>query len=511
MFDMLQPGDQPAPDPDDTETFEEFEAFERLADIIQLTKQTTPLVPRDPKREARELDQVPPGVPLAVMVDQRNVDTLSGHEQVAVLRAHQRQTSHHQAQVYRAMAAIATTMEDEFDDETSQIHAATAETRAALRLTRRAAETELHMALELARRVPQVLDALEAGLIDNRRARAIVHGVTHLDDDTAHRVVDAVIDDAPRLTTGQLTARLRKLAITVDPHQAEKRYHHAVEQRAIRTQATEAGTTNLYATDLAPDQAARVMAHLNHAARTLRNQGDPRSMDQLRADVFIGLLQGTHTRCGGKPGGVNLTTDLETLTRLAEHPGELAGYGPVIADIARQITEHQHQSQWTYTITDPDTGMLIDAGTTRRRPNAAQRRWVKARDQVCVFPGCRMPAVDCDLDHIEPHTHDGPTSTENLAPACRHDHTTHTTLGWTYHRLPNGDYQWTTKLGWTQTTTGKPPPPTTNPPRTTPPPARQEPRRKQATRGGKDRRDRTGPDDPDEPQHNTNPDDTKPP
>ncbi len=304
-----------------------------------------------------------------------------------------------------------------------------------------------------------MLDALAAGLIDNRRARAIVHGTTHLDDDTARAVVDAVIGDAARFTTGQLMHRLRKLCIDVDPQAAAKRYHQAVEQRAIRSQATEAGTTNLFATDLAPDQAAAAMAHLTHTARTLRNQGDPRTMDQLRADVFIDLLQGTHTRCGGKRGGVNLTADLETLTRLAEHPGELAGYGPVIADIARQVTEHQHHSPWTYTITDPHTGMLIDAGTTRRRPDATQRRFVEARDQVCVFPGCRMPAVDCDMDHIEPYSHGGITSVDNFAPGCRHDHTTHTKLGWTYQRLPNGDYQWTTKLGWTHTTSGKPPPP----------------------------------------------------
>ena len=209
----------------------------------------------------------------------------------------------------------------------------------------------------------------------------------------------------------------------------------------------------IFATDLAPDLAAAAMAHLNHTAMTLKRHGDPRTMDQLRADVFIDLLNGTHTQCTSR-NGINLTADLETLTRLAEHPGELAGYGPVIADIARQVTEHQTNPQWTYTITDPDTGMLIDAGTTRRRPNTTQRRFVQARDPNCVFPGCRMPAIDCDLDHITPHTHNGPTSTENLAPACRHDHTTHTTLGWTYHRLPNGDYQWTTKLGWTHTTTG---------------------------------------------------------
>ena len=62
--------------------------------------------------------------------------------------------------------------------------------------------------------------------------------------------------------------------------------------------------------------------------------------------------------------------------------------------------------------------MLIDAGTTRRRPDTAQRRFVEARDQTCVFPGCRMPATDCDMDHIEPHSHDGPTSVGTSPPAA---------------------------------------------------------------------------------------------
>ena len=304
-----------------------------------------------------------------------------------------------------------------------------------------------------------------------------MHGTTHLDDDTARDVVAAVIDDAPRFTTGQLMHRLRKLCIDVDPDQAAKRYNQAVEQRSITTHATEAGTTNLFATDLAPDRAAAVMAHLNHTARTLRNQGDPRTMDQLRADVFMDLLDGTHPGCKTSgSGGVNLTADLETLTYLAEHPGELAGYGPVIADIARQVTEHQTHSQWTYTITDPHTGMLIDAGTTRRRPTAAQRRYVQARDRVCVFPGCRMPATDCDMDHIDPHSHGRPhlrrQPRPRLPPRPHHPHQTRLDL-------PNASP--------TATTNGPP-----NSVTSTPPAATRHPQTRHADREKARHADRAG-------------------
>jgi hypothetical protein len=143
---------------------------------------------------------------------------------------------------------------------------------------------------------------------------------------------------------------------------------------------------------------------------------------------------------------------------LTGHPGELAGYGPVISDIARQVTEDQLVCEWRYTVVDTETGQPIQTGTTRRRPTTAQRRTVESRDLLCVFPGCRMPGTECDLDHRIPWSQSGPTTARHLTPLCRHDHiTVRHNAGWTYIRLPNGDYQWTSKLGHTYTTTREPP------------------------------------------------------
>ena len=66
-------------------------------------------------------------------------------------------------------------------------------------------------------------------------------------------------------------------------------------------------------------------------------------MDQLRADVYLDLLLGADTN--GKGGVVDIHVDLETLAGLSETPGELAGYGPVIADIARQTTNKQTKAK----------------------------------------------------------------------------------------------------------------------------------------------------------------------
>ena len=415
------------------------------------------------------LDEMEPGPFLAAILEHTNVADLSGYDRIVFLRAQQRMASHYSAGVYDTMAAVAQHMrdEDDFDDYMFATEAAAAEIRAALRLTRRATDTELSFALELRERLPKVWAALAAGDIDVRRAKTIAHHTYHLTAATAGAVVEAIIEQAPRLTTGQLAARLKRLCIEANPTEAADRYRNAVEERRLVAAPNVDGTTTLTGYQLPPDKAAAAMARINHIARSLRHKGENRSMDQLRADVYLDILTGTnhatirhnkarHNKARHK-GGVDLHVDLETLARLNDNPGELAGYGPVIADIARRFAEEQRDGRWRYTITDPGSGRPIATGITRRRPTTTERHHVQARDRSCIFPGCRMPAVGSDLDHRIPHSEGGPTDTDHLAPLCRYDHCVRHQHGWTYRPLLNGDYQWTTKLGHTYTTSGAPP------------------------------------------------------
>ncbi len=66
-----------------------------------------------------------------------------------------------------------------------------------------------------------------------------------------------------------------------------------------------------------------------------------------------------------------------------------------------------------------------------------------------MFPGCRHPAKDCDLDHICDWIDTGRTAVCGLALLCRYHHIRKHRDGWTYVRLPNGDYQWTSPTGHT--------------------------------------------------------------
>lgn len=404
------------------------------------------------------LDRMPAGPALGAILASIDVDAVSGHDRVVVLCAHRRMVSHFQAQVYASMAAVADHMDRvEFpEDRDLAWEAAATEIRAALRLTRRSAESELNLAVAVRRRLPRVWNALREGAIDGRRARVMIDGTTHLGEETARRVVDTVIEDAPHLTTGELRALIRRLSVAADPDSAKERYTQAVDGRRVVTEASTDGTAHLLGMDLPPDRVAAVADRINRLAMSLNRSGDPRSIDQLRADVFLDLLAGTNQAAKG--GTIDLRVDLETLARLAETPGELAGFGPVIADIARQVAERQARGEWRYTVTDPNTGLPIDGGTTRRRPTSSQRRAVEARDQVCYFPGCRMPATGCDLDHRTPWAEQRRTSADGLDAGCRYDHVTvRHRIGWIHRRLPGGDHLWISPLGHRYTKSGRPP------------------------------------------------------
>jgi hypothetical protein len=400
-----------------------------------------------------ELDAMEPGPLLAVVLSSLDVDRVSPHDAVLVLKACRRLVSHFEARAYRAMVAILHAYEDMFDDFEWVEDAAATEVRAALRLTRRAASRALGMAGDLWERFPQIGEALEAGRIDDRRAAVILDHTAHLPPETAGAVVDEILERAEEMTTGQLAERLRRLAIAVEPEEARLRYETAVEERRIVTEATTDGTAHLLGLHLPPDVVVAATDRIDRIARRLKTANETRSIDQIRADVFLELLCGGGQ--AGRSGTVDIRVDLATLAELDEHPGDLAGFGPVVADIARRAA--RAADRWRYTVFDPVDGTVIDTGITRRRPTSVERRAIEARYPTCIFLGCRTPSHRCDIDHRVPYSRGGATHEANLGPVCRHDHCIRHLACWTYTRTATGDHLWTSPLGHTYTSRREPP------------------------------------------------------
>jgi hypothetical protein len=135
----------------------------------------------------------------------------------------------------------------------------------------------------------------------------------------------------------------------------------------------------------------------------------------------------------------------------------LAGWGPVVADIARQVADQDKAAQWRFSVQDPDTGLVIGHGVTRRRPTKTQADWIAARDRRCRAPRCMVPAKDCQADHTIEYQRGGPTDGANIGPFCIRHHDLKTRYKVTVSQPEPGHFVWTTALGHTHHIGPEPP------------------------------------------------------
>ena len=359
-------------------------------------------------------------------------------------------------------------------------------------------------AWSLCTRLPATLAALEAGRITLGKARIIDAETLNLSDTHTAAVEQQVLVKARQQTPGQLRAATRRAVVATDPAAAQQRAERARRERGVRLWPEPDGMATLCAYLPAAD-AVGVFAVLDEYARHAGFADDERSMDARRADALVDLVlgpvgygsqataesgrtsdrasddcqtaqasgpAGCRCECGRcrRGGGVDVRVTMPYTALLGsnDQPGELAGYGPIPATVARDLAAG---GTWRRILTDPDSSRPLDYGTTRYRPPAHLAGLVITRDQTCQFPGCRMPAHRCDLDHSIPYNpadDTGPTNEFNLGPRCRSHHQVKQAPGWSVTQHPDGCTTWTTPTGHVYHSQ---PPPLTDPePLSTPPP-----------------------------------------
>ena len=150
-----------------------------------------------------------------------------------------------------------------------------------------------------------------------------------------------------------------------------------------------------------------------------------------------------------RPPTVHVTVPITMLLGLDESPGELRGYGPIPAELARDIAA---DGTWKRLLTDPESGTLLDHGRTTYRPPTALADHIRARDVECRSPICRRSTADVDLDHTVAWSAGGNTCEHNLQSGCRHDHRLKTHApDWTVTQAPDGTITYVTPTGHTYT------------------------------------------------------------
>jgi len=295
-----------------------------------------------------------------------------------------------------------------------------------LRISRNAGVNRVATAAALVHRMPGVLEAMDDGEIDGYTASRLVDACQGLSDEKA-REVDELLAAKRAAGTLNLTDPtslrrvVRRLAVRVDPDAVATRARKARCERKVQVIHGEDTMSTLLA-DLPAEIASAAYANVDRQARRLRNAGDERNLDQLRADILGDLLTGNPgDGTGPKPGAmVFLHMPITTALTMTDHGCELAGYGPIPGPVAREIMSNP-KSVLRKVLVDPGTGRIEGLGRTRRRPNQALRDLIAARDRECPF--CHRPAQACDLDHLAEWARDGGgTDPENLSPKCEREH-----------------------------------------------------------------------------------------
>jgi hypothetical protein len=321
-----------------------------------------------------------------------------------------------------------------------------------LRLPDDRAATRFHTACALVSDLPAVHAALAAGDISYDHAYAFVDATGSLPPDKARIVADRALRRASRQTVHQLRRCLRRAVLAADPDGAADRIGKAHADRSLNWWPREDGMAELRliasATDvMAVFNAADAIARRLKADGPARGSDDWQPIDALRSDALVHLVTG----CDGSRAtvAVNVTIDLPTLLGLQNNPGELAGYGPLPAPLARTLAA---DGRWRRMIVDAQTGALLDLGHSSYQPSAELSRFVKTRDRSCVFPTCNRAAKHCELDHdrrYNPRQSDGGrTDRVNLHARCGNHHTLKHKAGWTPQaHAVSGHTTWTSPLG----------------------------------------------------------------
>jgi hypothetical protein len=323
--------------------------------------------------------------------------------------------------------------------------------------TRAAGEVKVADAWAL-EQLPAVSDALELGRADARKARVLTEELLAIPDDVRHTVGDRVLAQVERLTAAQIRNRIRRAALDADPEAARRCHERARADRHVELHPVRDGMAWLHAY-LAADQAVAVHTALT-AIGDAQHADDPRPMDARRADALVDLTTGW-LDAGTTPDGaalptrqrrrphLNLTATATTLLGLDDAACDLTGYGPIPASMARRIAA---AATWTPILLDAESGRMLARSHHTYRPSTEQTHWITDRDTTCTFPGCRVPATHCDIDHNTPFDPALPaedqTLTHAMDPKCRHHHRMKTHGGWTTRRDPTtGITHWTAPTG----------------------------------------------------------------
>jgi hypothetical protein len=325
--------------------------------------------------------------------------------------------------------------------------------------------TELNVALHLCEHAEPIWQLCLAGQLDGYRASLIADAARHKLD-SAEEIArfmtqmlkflrkhlrgvdgDPAVEPLVTCTVRQLRNAIDYAIRKVQPTQMDEQFRRAYAARTAYARDDVPGMGWLSVNGRI-DQVKLADHRLTLAARSKRQDGDERTIAQLKADLALDLLTGK-TDTAPPPTYarpiINLTVPIQTVMGLADEPGVLSGGTVVPASLARMIA-HEPGGTWHRMLTD-EVGHLVELSTKSYQPTGPIWQHVVAEYATCFRPGCDAPSTEGDLDHREAWPL-GVTDTENLWPGCRTDHRAKHAPGFAIEQAADGSYVLRTGAGF---------------------------------------------------------------
>jgi hypothetical protein len=304
-------------------------------------------------------------------------------------------------------------------------------------------QRHLGLAKVVAAELPQTWQAWRTGRITEWTATLIARETACLSLED-RRAVDAEVagdpDELEQRGVQEVVGLCQAAAARLDPASVVERRRRAEADRHVTLRPAPDTMTRLSALLPVKDGVA-VLAVLRAAVDAARAAGDPRGRGQVMADSLVASVLGGATAQGGPGLDLGLVMTDAALFGTSDEPAHLTGYGPIPAELAREMVAgacSRGEDLWLRRLyTSPTTGELVTMDSRARRFLGSLGRFIRLRDQFCRTPWCGAPVRHGD--HVEAVVHEGETSGANGQGLCEACNYAKQAPGWRASPVPDAD------------------------------------------------------------------------
>lgn len=175
----------------------------------------------------------------------------------------------------------------------------------------------------LTSRLPRTLSLMENGEFDLERATKVCGATACLSDDDARKADEVLEGRLPGKDATQVQKAAAYVARKVDPDGPERRTRKRDRSRRIAVTYHRIGTASLSITNTTAGRVNAAFERVDRLARELLGEARSRTLDELRADVAIGLLIGDAESGNDR----SPTTELSSSARLRRGRSRPGGFG----------------------------------------------------------------------------------------------------------------------------------------------------------------------------------------